>query len=770
MKKIYVLLISIFLINTNLFSKNSFLKGIVNENNKIPISSVLISIKPGNMKIYTDQNGKFIIKKIPFGKYKLKFHHLGFQTKDTTITINSKDTISLNIFMSVNDVMTDEVVVTGTRTLKEIENNPIPTQVITDKDVKNNGGTRLDEILMDQTGLNVTEFLGKGVQIQGLDESYALILLNGEPVIGTMSGGQFNLDRFAIGNIERVEIVKGPSSSLYGSNALAGVINLITKEPNHTLRLNTEARYGSFNTKEISSESQFNLVTGKLGFNLFADYKATDGYKTNKNLIRNTVPKDKNYTLSSEIFYNFSPKTKAILRARYNNELQENQFMGNDNILNNEEATLIDQNYSIIAKHRYSPSSSVKATLYHTSYDSETSFFEKQTGDLSNFSYYNQGLSKFELIADRIFYTSHLVTYGAGINLETVESDIVENKNVKAQSYFAYAQEDWVYSDQLDLIASLRYDDHSDYSYHFSPKVAFSWEPVSDLTFKASVGNGFKAPTTEQLYLNWQNPTEGYSVFGVKGVIKKLDELKGKGLISDFLIDPSMIKELNPEKSWSYNLGLSYLFLDNIHTNINFFRNNVSDMIEWQIVAEDKANLHRYFTYFNLNSVYTQGIEANIKFGFLKYFKMSFGYQFLQAYDNDIIQKIKNKEIYKVGSTGVTRPVQEVEYGGLWNRSKHTINLRLQFDYPKYGISAYVRGIIKSKLGYKDKNGNNILDDESEYIDGFQIWYLTASKDISKLFTLQINVKNLLDIKNKDILITPGRSIFLNLIFNYSIN
>ena len=231
-----------------------------------------------------------------------------------------------------------------------------------------------------------------------------------------------------------------------------------------------------------------------------------------------------------------------------------------------------------------------------------------------------------------------------------------------------------------------------------------------------------------------------------------------------------MIKELNPEKSWSYNLGLSYLAFDFIHTNINLFRNDVSDMIEWQVIAEDKTNLHRYFTYFNLNSVYTQGIEANIKLDFLKYFKLSLGYQYLEAYDNSILDKIKKQEIYKVGSTGVTRPVQEVEYGGLMNRSKHTANIRLQFDYPEYGFYTYIRGIIKSKFGYKDKNGNNILDNDNEYIDGYQIWYLTVSKEIYDLFTLQINVKNLFDLKNKDILITPGRSIFLNLIYNYSIN
>ena len=92
--KIYILLIGIFLMNTNLFAVNSVLKGKVHEINGENIPYVLISINPGNHKVYTDNKGDFLIKKIPLGKYNIKFHHLGFQTKDTLITIKSKDTVS----------------------------------------------------------------------------------------------------------------------------------------------------------------------------------------------------------------------------------------------------------------------------------------------------------------------------------------------------------------------------------------------------------------------------------------------------------------------------------------------------------------------------------------------------------------------------------------------------------------------------------------------------------------------------------------------------
>lgn len=136
----------------------------------------------------------------------------------------------------------DEVVVSGTRTENKVSNLPLPIEVISYKNILQSGSQKLLDILQMQSGIVVASNplgtalqgypnpFGEGVQMQGLDPAYTLIMVDGEPLTGR-NAGIINLGRIAVGNIEQIEILKGTATSLYGSDALAGVINVITKKP-----------------------------------------------------------------------------------------------------------------------------------------------------------------------------------------------------------------------------------------------------------------------------------------------------------------------------------------------------------------------------------------------------------------------------------------------------------------------------------------------------------------------------------------------------------
>jgi outer membrane receptor for ferrienterochelin and colicins len=747
----------------------------------VALPGVAVKINSLKLQVLTDKSGAFAFKNLPQGKYAVKFSLIGFQPKDTLINF-TESIDNLDVALEINNVMTDEVVVTGTRTIKEIENNPIPTQVVTKEEINKTGYVRLDEILSEINGINVVEFLGKGVQIQGLDESYALILINGEPIIGTMSGGQINIDRLAVGNVSRVEIVKGPASSLYGSAALAGVINLITTESPNSLDIRSSSRYGSYNTLDISTDVKYSSDNDKIGINLFADVLRSDGYKVNESTVRKTIPDYFNYTIAGDIFYNFNKSTQAILRGRINKDMTQNQFLESSGTIKDEEANLNDQNFSLTLKHRYSKNASVKSIFYYTSYDAETIFLNQGTNDIFHYSFYNQDLAKIEFQWDLTFGASHLLTIGTGGNFESVDSDIIIDSTANSKAFFAFAQHDWIITDKINLISSLRYDDHSNYTSSLNPKIAISYELFPKFSLKANVGSGFKAPSPENLFLNWTNPTEGYSVFGVTGIVDKLNELKNQGLITDFLIDLNKIKDLKPEHSISFNFGASYEIMKNLNSNFNLFRNEVSDMIEWQVVAMNQDTRQKYFTYFNLRSVYTQGIEANLSYKLFfsdqtleninnasnSSIDFNIGYQYLETADRDVLEQIKNSKIWKVGSNGIPRPVQEVEYGGLFNRSKHSLTVKIKYDNPDWGFSAFLRGSIRSKFGISDINGNNILDDEKEYINAYQLWNLTLTQKLPFDLISQFAINNIMNTKAKDLLITPGRTFFVSLIYNFN--
>jgi outer membrane receptor for ferrienterochelin and colicins len=127
----------------------------------------------------------------------------------------------------------EAVVVAATRTERQAGALPMPVTVIGQGQIRQSGSVRLGDILREQTGLAIVNDHGQGLQVQGFNPDYTLILVDGEPLVGR-TAGTLELGRLTVGNIKQIEIVKGPSSSLYGSEALAGVVNIITENPDRT--------------------------------------------------------------------------------------------------------------------------------------------------------------------------------------------------------------------------------------------------------------------------------------------------------------------------------------------------------------------------------------------------------------------------------------------------------------------------------------------------------------------------------------------------------
>src|SRR6186997_2230333 len=188
--------------------------------------------------------------------------------------------ISVNSFTQEDTLFSKtltELVVTATRTERKLSNVAVPVQIISRKAITQSGSVRLNDILTEQTGLYITSggattsagggVFGNGVQIQGLSPDYTLILVDGEPIIGRQ-GGVIDLSRLTVGNIKKIEIVKGPSSSLYGSEAMGGVVNLITEQSQRD-RLNASFRYGRFNSTDADITSS--IKRSNWGLQLFGN-------------------------------------------------------------------------------------------------------------------------------------------------------------------------------------------------------------------------------------------------------------------------------------------------------------------------------------------------------------------------------------------------------------------------------------------------------------------------------------------------------------------
>ena len=190
------------------------------------------------------------------------------KTFSQNVKIIKKDT--------TNTERLEEVIITATRTKKLISTLPLPAQVISKKEIENINSVRLSDILNEQTGLiTVPEFGVEGIQLQGLDSQYILILIDGVPLIARR-GGSLDLNRVTIGNIKQIEIIKGASSSLYGNEALGGVVNIITEDPKNGFNSEINLRSSTFNTQDLSSNIEYK--NSNLGLQFFINRYSSDGY------------------------------------------------------------------------------------------------------------------------------------------------------------------------------------------------------------------------------------------------------------------------------------------------------------------------------------------------------------------------------------------------------------------------------------------------------------------------------------------------------------
>lgn len=771
-----ILLIIFYLIPVDSFaqkdSTRAILKINVYDEHSTPLSQVQIVNELDKRVLLTNSLG-YVVSKIHLSPtIRLHFSKFGYQNLDTLINTNySFDTISISVNLYPKAFTSKEVVITATRTEKELQNVPIPISTIHIDDIKPIAIYNLGEILNELTSLPIIEDYrsGSGVQLQGLNPDFTLLLINGEP-IGYRTGEVFDISQFSIGNVSRIEIVRGPNSSIYGSNALAGVINIITEEIDKSTDLSITGKFGSNSTYSLFSNLKNAFIPGILSSSLYYNFSHTDGYKLIPNSVGKTVPEMSGHTFHGETFWNVSEKSRFKLSLRGNFATEKNYYSTtsssqNDTIFSLNKVN--DINASVVFRNIVSQWVNYEFRSYYSYFSTNTNDRYSRNNSLFDQYFFSQNLFKLELQSNYLLSTTNYLTFGGGYQTEGAKSSrIVEGMQRNYQFYF-YLQDDIYPIDKLNLIASFRFDRHSEYPSQISPRIAVAYEFVPELILKGSIGTGFKAPTFEELYLDWTNPMAGYSVFGITYAAKGIAKFKEQGQIAELLISPDSIPTLKPEKSISFDFGGNLRLVDFLFFKINLFRNNVSNLIDFLPIAI-KTNGQRLHTYQNINRIFTQGIESSLELSFMKYFKINLSYQYLETGDLDIIEKIKNKQIFKRDENGFDRAVELSEYGGLFHRPKHSGIIRFTYHNTNIGLYSSVHFSVKSKYGYKDINGNAILDDSREYGPGYGMVNFNISKSIAGLFSVSLAINNVFDKKDIRFLASnPGRTFTISVSFNY---
>ena len=746
-----------------LHAQNGSLKGQILDDSNEVFENVFIQLKETKYTAISNSNGYFKIKEIKPGNYTLLCTGTGNSSSIPVSICADKDTFIL-IHLHHSTKETEEIVVTATRTEKDIADVAIPIKTISATQISQMGSLRLNEVLQEQTGLAMVadQSAGTGLQMQGFNPDYTMFLLNGEPMIGR-TAGTFDLTRISVGNIKKIEIIKGPSSSLYGSEALAGVVNIITEKPKDGLRAQLKPRYsiGTRGYQVTDLTGDVSYKKNKIGLYLFGNHYQSQGYDLTPETKEKTVPPFFNYTIQTRMNYTFSTKTELILNARYFNEISKGftTFTDDKNVVYNvdQKGTQYDWNLNPVLNIRYNARLKHSIRYYATQYYSTSLMTNVSDGSLYDKSFFNQTFNRPETQLDYRWNENQQTTLGIGTTFESVNSTRYTNGKYFYNIY-GYAQHDFTVLKRLNIVAGARMDNHSVYGRRISPKISTLLKATKWLSLKASAGEGFKAPDFRQLYLNFSNPVVGYNVFGSEEVKQQFATLQQQGQISQVLMDVNTLQPIKAEYSIAYNAGFVATPHKAIQWNVNFFYNNIKDLIETGAIAI-KTNGQSVYTYFNQSRVFTAGVETDATFKLVKNLSFSIGYQYLEAKNKQVLEDIAaGKYFSRDPVTLETVRLTKADYGGLFNRSKNMGNIRLFYLNPKNGLGASLRCIYRGKYGYGDTNGNNILDDKSEYVNGYYLWNLSFSKKLYKKLNLQVGIDNLFDYTNPTYVPSiPGR-------------
>ena len=491
-----------------------------------------------------------------------------------------------------------EVVVTATRSQKKLKDVPITVQVVTAEDIKKSQSTDFKTFLENEfSGINFTYDGGSpNINMMGFGGKYVLFLMNGERMAGE-TFDNIDYDRIDIDNIERIEIIKGASSSLYGSNAIGGVINIITKDSKSPLDINAGYLYDSSRDHKANLSIGTKQKWGNLSISSFykmrEPYIITDRISTGGVYNELNVAGFTNYGISPKLTFNLSPKidlsltpgyyfsernpgTPAgeIVRDRYYNYnlgLKTNiKFNDNQNLI-------VSGAFDRYDKYDYFRKINEKEKKY-----------ENEVWRIS--SQYNQNLFK-----------KHTLVAGGEVLSEKLLSFMFKNESTggreNAQTYSAFTQQDWVINPAVTIITGARMDYHSIFKQYFTFRLSGMYRFDETMTIRAGYSGGFRSPTLKELYTNWFHPWGG-----------------GFQLMGN--------KNLRPETSDNFNISIDF----------NLKKLNLTFITQYSKI-KDKINLRgnigdtlRYVNFHGNTDVLSSEVSAIYKLNKNFHFKGSYSY------------------------------------------------------------------------------------------------------------------------------------------------
>ena len=659
------------------------------------------------------------------------------------------------------------VVVTGTGTYHKADNSPVAVKVISAKDIKNAQATSIQDALS-KLSPNITlhtNGMGNFVNFNGVSDDYLLIMENGKRISGDDRWSRISLD-----NVKRIEIFSGAASALYGSDAIAGVVNIITDESKNQIEasartkilnngrqtqdVNVDVNLGKFSSFTSYSHSQ----ADNWQVNKYQEFFEKDAEGNEKSVLKlNGRPMSQGFdshNVSEKMEWRFDDKWSVYVTGNYyehetnrpQSAISFSQSKKTDKATGVTEYTykskqaytydLYHKSYMYGGGARWTPSK--KVHLYLDAYcDNFVSKYDYwQTADKEAYSEARKRTHYVDETLKGIFRLADWNKLSAGMEFVqqslNSESDNIDFETTNTYNFFA--QDELVIAQGLEALCGVRYIYNDNFGSHFTPNVGLFYH-VAGFRARVSYAGGYRTPTLSQLYATDQAKTTGrYTINNVS---------------------------LKPETNHFVNLNLEY---GNrwMNFSVSGFYNRINDMINYRTLTAEEIAADAHLTELNkewttirqrdnIDKATLKGVSANMKFILPYGFTFGAGYTFTDAQSETKTLNVKTQQ-YEVTKSDVDKSV------------RHVANVNVAYDktWGCYHMNLSVNGHVQSRR-FSSTYG---------YAAGYGQWDINTRHTITmKQCVLEpgFGVENLFDKVDRSYwtsnfsTVSPGRSFYVSL-------
>lgn len=688
MKNIFIIFLIIFSQTINAQEKSS-ISGIVFQD-EMPSKGVVVKMLETSKTIITDSLGSYKFENLTSGKYRIQISYIGKKTVQKTIALDENENLQQDFYLENEDNALDEVVVTGTLKAVRRSESPVPVETYSPVFFKKNPTANIFEALQNVNGvrpqLNCNVCNTGDIHINGLEGPYTLVLIDGMPIVSGLST-VYGLSGIPNSLLERVEVVKGPASSLYGSEAVGGLINIITKNPKSAPVFSADGFTTSWG--EANLDLGFKTNIGKN-----ASVLVGANYFNYDNPIDNNGDNFTDVTLQERISvfqkWNFNRKSNKLFSLagrffyedRWGGEMQWNKsFRGGDEVYGE---SIYTRRYELLGAYELPIEEKMLLSFSYTDHD--------QNSVYGNIPYLAQQKIGFTQLTWDKKIGNHDLLFGTAIRYNFYNDNTPATKT-SDENWIpsVFVQDEIKFNEKHSVLLGARYDYNSNHGSIFTPRFAYKFKATDNDIFRLNAGTGFRIVN---LFTE-----EHAALTGSRDVI--------------------VLENLKPEQS--YNVNLNYL--KKIYTeNGNFIGIETSAWYTYftnSIIPDYDTNPNQII-YKNLDGfAVTKGISTNIDMTFQNGLKFILGatYMDVSKTENDIR----------------TRQILTEKFSGTWAISYRLPKLFLDIDY-----TGNIYGPMRLPL-----LGEN--DPRQEYSPTWSIQNIQFTYNRIKNIEIYMGIKNLLN-------------------------